>query len=336
MNRTLNVSPIEPAALHGRATAGFDCVIDIVYRKAFGDALVTTDLAGTLVLTGRTAGQSTSYVVPATDVVNGRARAVIPGGDLSDDNGYLMMLVGTVDAARKVIAQGILLVDKAGVADEAAAVDLIDTVDLSFDYDENADLDVTLWQDAAGGSPYDLAAEHTTVSAYVYDRQGGTAIAPFTVVVTASNVARISLTKAQVNALPASCWWALSAAAGAGQTVLCEGSVQILGSITPPLETTVANYDYQKPATTGSPLTGQIVQATFTQDILQVAKIDHDGTDRIGMLRLLQVGDTITIGATVWSIGDITEVSDAFVFDVLPIQQAAPSGVVAVTFERPV
>jgi len=43
------------------------------------------------------------------------------------------------------------------------------------------------------------------------------------------NVIRLSLTSAQVDALPASCWWTLTAGTATGVTTLCQGTVTITG-----------------------------------------------------------------------------------------------------------
>jgi hypothetical protein len=332
--RLVHLNPIEPGLISGRATTGYDCVIDIIYRNAT-DQAYGSDLAATLVLTGRTSPQSVSYVVPATDLVNGKARVVIPGSDLTDPNGYAMTLVGTLDGKRKVLATGMLILSEEGIPNLDLA-DTIDTVDLTLDYDEDCALDVTLWEDAAGGSPYDLTDEATSVLAAVYTGKGGARLLPFTVTVTGENSVALSLTADQVNTLPAACWWNMQVARLGGTTVVAEGNVNVTGTITPPLTTSVFNYDYQKPATFADPISGQVVQGTNTMNHLQVHRTDNDAIDRSATLALVEAGDTIAIGAVTWTVGAASlNAGGWYVFEVLPIQQAVVSGVTPVTFARP-
>jgi hypothetical protein len=334
MMRLVHLNPIEPGTISGRTTAGYDCQIDIVYRNA-ADQTYRNDLAGTLVLTGRTTTQNVSYVVPATDLVNGKARVVIPGADLKDPNGYAMTLVGTIDGVRSVIAKGTLVLTEEGIP-ELDIVDVIDTVDLTLDYNEDCALDVTLWEDAAGGTPYDLTDEATTVLANVFDRKGGGVLMPFTVTVTGENSVALSLTVDQVNTLPATCWWNMQVARLGGTTVVAEGNVTVTGTITPPLVTSVFNYNYSKPATFANPTSGQVVQGTNTMSHLQVHRTDNDAVDRSATLALVKVGDTIKIGVTTWTVGAASlNAGGWYVFEVLPISQAAVSGVTPVTFARP-
>lgn len=227
MMRLVHLNPIESSTISARATAGYDCVIDIVYRNA-ADQKYTSDLAATLVLTARSSDSSLSYIVPATDLANGKARVTIPGGDLSDPNGYVMTLVGTVEGVRKVIANGTLMLSEEGIPNIDIA-DAIDTVDLTFGYGQPQSFDVTLWEDASASVPYDLTAEGTSVTAAVYASQHGAQLVPFSLTVLAANKVRMSLTIPQVDALPASCWWDLTAATAQGVTTLCEGTVTITG-----------------------------------------------------------------------------------------------------------
>jgi len=334
MMRLVHLNPIEPGTISGRATAGYDCQIDIVYRNAV-DQTYTSDLAGTLVLTARSSDSSLSYIVPATDLVNGKARVTIPGGDLTDPNGYAMTLVGTFEGRRKVLANGVLSLTEEGIPN-LDIIDTIDTVDLTLDYDETCDLDITLWEDSAGGTPYDLTEESTTVSAAIYNSKSGSVIMPFTVTVTGANSVALSLTVDQVNSLPPACWWNMQVARMGGTTVVAEGNVSIVGEITPPLPVSVFNYDYVKPATFADPAAGQIVHGTNTMNHLQVALIDNDATDQSATLALLKAGDNVQIGATVWTIQTLgLNAGGWYVLEVLPIQQAAPTGVTPVTFSRP-
>lgn len=334
MMRLVHLNEIEPAVISARTPAGFDCIIDILYRTQ-ADTVWSADIAGTLVLTGRTTTRSTSYMIPTTDMVNGKARVVIPGGDLSDPNGYSMTLVGTYEGARKVLANGTLVLSDEGVP-ELALVDEIDTIDLVLDYNENCELDVTLWTDADGGTPYDLTDENTQVGASIYDVRGGTVLQQFAVDVTGENSVSITLTVDEVNSLPPDCWWSLVASQGGGVTTMAEGKVTVTGAVIPPLTPSTFNYDYSKPLTFADPVSGQIVHGTNTMNHLQVAKVDSDLTDRSATLALVRPGDTIQIGVTVWTVGAVQDSGGWYTFEVLPIQQAAPTGVTSVTFDRPV
>jgi hypothetical protein len=225
MMRLVHLNPIEPGTISGRATAGYDCVIDIVYRNA-ADQTWRSDLAATLVLTARTTTRNTSYLVPATDMINGKARVTIPGGDLSDPNGYAMTLVGTVDGVRKVIAKGVLALTEDGIPN-LEVVDTIDRVPLLLTRGQAADLVVNLWQDAGKAAEYDIGA--STVSSATQASQGGTVLVPFTVAVVDNNTVHLSLASDQVDALPDSCWWTLVVSSGTGSTTLAEGPVTVTG-----------------------------------------------------------------------------------------------------------
>jgi hypothetical protein len=335
MQRIVHLNPIEPAPFSGRAAAGFDCPIDITYRDV-ADQKWTIDMAASLVLTGRTTERSISYIVPATDTINGKARVVIPGTDLQDPNGYDMTLVGSIKGGRSVLATGVLVLSEIGIPD-LDIVDIIDTVDIALNYDEVCELDVTLWQDTSSGIPYDLTANSTTVQASIQDVKGGGVLMPFTVLVLDVNKVRISLTVDQVNTLPASCWWSLVAGLPTGSTTLCEGTVTVTGTITPPLPTIVYNYDYQKPAGAADPTSGQLVHSNIAQGTLKLAKVNHDSVDVSATLALLRAGDQIIVGATTWTLKhDPYDMVGWYELDVLPMAQDAIVGVTAVTLQRPV
>jgi hypothetical protein len=227
MNRLVHINPVEPAMFSGRAPMGFDLTINITYRTA-ADAKWSTDVASSVILTGRTDSSSTTYNAPAVDIVNGKARAVIPGGDLSDSNGYDIALVGTIDGHRQILASGVLQMTGGGVQ-EIILTDEIDTVDLTFGYGNPASFDVTLWQDADGSISFDPADAGVTIAGRVLNAKGGTILVEFSQEFLSDNVIRLSLTSAQVDALPASCWWTLTAGTATGVTTLCQGTVTITG-----------------------------------------------------------------------------------------------------------
>jgi hypothetical protein len=89
------------------------------------------------------------------------------------------------------------------------------------------------------------------------------------------------------------------------------------------------------PATNDDPIAGQIIQPDVIQNILKVSIYDHDGASQAAMLALVLPSDTITIDVTTWTIVAAHSKVDWYEFLVLPVAQAAVSGVVAVTFARP-
>ena len=332
INRTLVLNPVEPAPISFKLPTGIETWVNVALLRQTG-APYAMDTASQLYLTSRSDRRVLRYPMLSVDPINGQARAVIPAGDIRDENGYNVQIIGTVDAEPRLIAKGsasVTVTEALGIL----PTDMIDTVDLAFDYDEDVTLDVTVWKDAGKGSPYDLTQEVTTISATIYDKKGGGILSGFAVTVLAANKVQLSLTAEQVNRLPATCWWALMASTAAGLVTLCEGSVAVTGTITPPLPTSIFNYDYQKP-NTGDPGPGQIIHATYVQDELKVAKLDNDGVDRTDILKLVRTGDTISIGVTAWTVTEFySEASAYFTFEVAPIQQAVVTGVNPVTFAR--
>jgi hypothetical protein len=225
ISKLVVLNPIEPSPLSFRAPLGMDTKLNVTYLDMAGAAL-PGDLAAQLQLTGRSTARTTSYLMPATDIANGRARAIIPGGDLNDPNGYRLRLVGTVNGEPSLLAMGTVMpIPAAGI--EAIPDDIIDTVDLTFTYGNVVELDITVWTDSGGDVPYDLTEGAATISAAIYAAKGGSQLLPFTVTVTAANKVRLSLTVEEVATLPALCWWSMVASTSAGATVLCEGKVTV-------------------------------------------------------------------------------------------------------------
>lgn len=106
----------------------------------------------------------------------------------------------------------------------------------------------------------------------------------------------------------------------------------------PSLPTTTANWDYLKPDASGSheAAAGQIVHASDSTDTIRVARVDHDGVDRSTVLDLVAPGDTIEIGASTWYVQIVYIAGIWYDFIVLPTTLDAATGVLPVTFERPV
>jgi hypothetical protein len=231
VRKTVVLNGYEPSPLSFRAPLGMDTRLHLSYFYNSG-AVYDSDVAAQLQLTGRSSARTATYPLPATDIANGRAMAFIPGSDLADPNGYRLRLLGTANGEPSVLALGTVMpIPSAGM--EVMPADVIDTVDLIFDYNNPAELDVSVWKDASKGSEYDMTADGTAVTATVTDSKGGAQLVPFTVTVIDANTVRLTLTTAQVNALPASCWWSMVAANSAGATTLCEGVVTVHGTPVP-------------------------------------------------------------------------------------------------------
>ena len=332
IDRTLVLNPVEPAPISFKLPSGIEMWINVAYLRQNG-APYPTDTASQLYLIARSDKRVLNYPMLSIDAVNGKARAVIPAGDIRDANGYNVQIIGTVDAEPRLIARGSATV----VETEALGVipaDMIDTVDLTFEYNSPVELDVSVWKDTSKGAPFDLTEEGTTISARIYDKSGGGILSAFAVLVLDANTVRLSLTAEQVNTLPVSCWWSLNASTVAGMVTLCEGSVTITGVIIPPLTETTAAYEYLKPDDL-NPIGGQIIHGNFTRDLLKVATTTQLAVDFTPTLILVKAGDEIVIGATTWTVTGATEVAGWFEFRVTPLTQDAVTGVTKVTFRRP-
>jgi hypothetical protein len=225
VQRDVYLSTIEPAQLSLRAPAMMETWIDVTWRNQSGD-LLTEDLAAQLHLTGRSSDHTKVYSMPATDMVNGKARAIIPGGDLTDMNGYRLRVAGTWKQQPWLLAMGQLqLIPAAGV--DAQPDDVIDQIGLTFARGLDDYVDVKLWHDAAQTSPYDITS--LTVTGPITSGPGGAAVDAFTVSQIAFNEVRLSLTAAQTTALPANNWWSLIVSSGGGQQTLAQGPLTITG-----------------------------------------------------------------------------------------------------------
>lgn len=337
IDRICFLSPVEPHPLSFRAPSGLETQVTVSFRLRNQDSVAyyDSDLGAQMQLTARSTDRTITYPMPATDVANGKARAIIPAGDLVDPYGYRLRMVGTLNGAPTLLAVGsVMPVATAGL--DIPPPDVIDTIPLTFVYNEEVELDVALWQDAGKGTPFDLTSGATTVSATIYATKGGLLLMPFTVTVVNSNTVRLTLTADQVNLLPASCWWTLVASSAAGSTTLAEGTVTVSGTVIPPLADITVDYDYQKPAAGDvNPVSGQIIHSNITQNLLKVSIYSSLAIDMTPTLSLLEPGDEITIGATTWVVGLSAFVTSWYEIKVSPVAQDAASGVTAVTFRRP-
>jgi hypothetical protein len=225
VQRTVFLNAIEPATLSVRAPAQMETWLDVTFRDQRGQ-LLTTDIGAQLQLTGRTGNRTTTYAMPSIDMVNGKARSIIPAGDLSDMNGYRLLLLGTWNQQASLLAMGTLqLIASAGI--DAQPGDLIDNIPLTFARGADDYVDASLWHDAGKASPYDVTT--AVVLAPISNGQNGATLTNFTVTQIAINTVRLSLTTAQLADLPASCWWTLLVASGGSQQTMAQGSVTITG-----------------------------------------------------------------------------------------------------------
>jgi len=331
IRKTVVLSQHEPAPLSFRLPLGMDTQLILTFYQQDGN-VSDTDLASQLQLTGRSTGRTAVYPLPATDVVNGRATAYIPGDDLSDPNGWRLRLLGTVNGEPMLLAVGsVMPIAASGFMDTPA--DVIDQINLTFDYNQPVELDVSVWKDTTKGAEYDLAT--TQIVARLYDMKGGQIIMPFTVTVVDANTVRLSLTADQVNVLPASCWWDMTASTTGGATTIAQGAVSIAGTVIPPLSTTTATWDYQKPPTSVNPISGQIIHSNIEQNLLKVSIYSTLSVNMDPTLSLLRLGDEIVIGGTTWTVDVLRLFNSWYEIKVSPVAQDAVSGVTPVTFRRP-
>ena len=227
--RTLALNAIEPAPFSMRVPAKVPLTVDIQYLDAAGDN-ITSDVAAQLQVTGRTNGSTDVYPVPATDIINGRARVSIGKDVLQDMNGYRLRLVGTYRGEAQLLALGTMRITEAAGVEETPE-DVIDTISLTIPYNFAYGADIHLWQDAGKTTPFDLTT--ATISAALYPNQNDPAqLLPFAIGVAGPGHVILQLTVDQVNALPVNSWWSLRASSAAGVTTLCQGPVTCTGTVT--------------------------------------------------------------------------------------------------------
>lgn len=223
--KSINLNPVEPAKLSFRAPMGMHTILDINMADMRGTPL-NQDVAGQLQLIARSNGRTLSYAAPATDIVNGKSRVVFPTGDLLDVNGYYLRLFGTVNGNAELMATGEVLLTST-IGPVAMPEDVIDEIPLIFTRGEDAILDIALWQDQAKETPYDLST--VTVTSNVYpSNTDAVPLYPFAQQVTGLNTIRLTLTAAQVDTLPAECWWNLRVSSSGQVKTLAEGTVTVL------------------------------------------------------------------------------------------------------------
>lgn len=226
--RTIILNPIEPANFSLRVASGLQTSINVALFDAGGNIL-KQDLALQMQLTSRTKGTIKSYAMPSTDVVNGKAVAVIPKDDLTDINGYNVNLYGTIQGGAALIATGVLrLVGGPGVDQQPD--DVIDDIPLSITAGAPLTLTVRLWYDTAKTIPYDLGI--TPVSGQIYHNPTDPVpIMTMAQTILGINEVSLALTGAQTITLPTQCWWDLRATSSSGMTTLAQGTVTVAGGV---------------------------------------------------------------------------------------------------------
>lgn len=332
INRTLVLNPVEPAPVSMKLRSGLDQKIDFEYLRQNGQPY-NTDLGGQLYLVERTTARVLRYPMPATDPVNGRARAFIPAGDIRDRNGYNVQIIGTVDGEPRLIARGSASVFETEALGIVPA-DIIDTLDLTLGYNQPASFDVNLWQDAGKTTEYSLGT--TTLSAFIYDKQGGIVLAPFAVEVLDNNTARLTLTVDQVNNLPPEAWWALLASSASGTTMLAQGPVMVTGTPLPAFTSAVITFDYLLQDALEGPGSGECIHANYALDTLRFSLYDTSSADTLYALSRIDTGDTIAVGTTVWTVvsRDIQVPAGYVQYTVTPATQDALTGPQSFTFTK--
>lgn len=291
IHRTLVLNPVEPAPISMKLRTGIENVVEVEYLRQNG-APYNTDFGAQMYLIERTTGSVRAYILPSIDVINGRAQAYIPAGDIKDRNGYNVQIIGTVEGEPRLIARG-----SASVYETEALgvipVDLIDMVDITIAYGLGASIDVALWHDTSKSTAY--AVMPPPVTAYVWTRLGGTVLAAFAAEKIDTNVVRLTLTEGQVASLPTHCWWSLSVTESGGLTTLVQGDVLVTGEPLPVFDTITVPYTYVKQATLVMPASGEALHCTNAPDLLRVSMFDDDGIDQSVYLSRLEAGSTITL-----------------------------------------
>lgn len=225
--RTVAINPVEAAPISMRAPAKVALTVDFQYLEPGGNN-VTSDVAAQLQLVARTDGRQLTFPVPATDIVNGKARCAIPKDTLLDMNGYRVRLVGTYRGDAYLLGLGIIDITEAAGFDEVPE-DIIDSIPITIAYDYACAINIQLWQDVGKETPFDLST--ATITAAIYESATNpTVLLPFTVGTAGPGVVVLQLSQAQVNSLPRNCWWALRASSAAGVTTLAQGSVTLTGA----------------------------------------------------------------------------------------------------------
>jgi hypothetical protein len=231
MKRTVVINEIEPAPLSLRAAIGLPTIIDFLFKDQ-DDAPYQIDLAAQIKIEPRTTGGNIQmFPAPSTDRLNGKARAVIPANTLTDPNGYVIRLVGTLSGGPALFASGVIIPYPAAGLD-AVPTDVIDQIDIVIERGGDYVLYIQLWQDTEKTIPLDMTG--SVVSASIEKSQTDpTVLADFVVTEgTAPSSVVLTLPQAVVDPLPNAAWWRLRLTrVETGMTTLAEGSVTVVDEI---------------------------------------------------------------------------------------------------------
>jgi hypothetical protein len=224
IHRDVFINPIEPEYLAFRFSMGIETNVDLHFKKQDGFPF-PEDVVAQLQMKGRSSGLVKYFACPATDVVNGVARARIPNDLAYDKNGWQLRLTGTVEQEPRVIAYGVATATE-GVGEQEVPQDVIDTIDLTLVRGVDCVFTVKVWKDVDKTTPYDLSA--ATIAAPILSSRGGPQIAAFSVTDITGNVVTLSMPAAEVDALPDLCWWNLTVTTSEGLTTLAQGFVSLI------------------------------------------------------------------------------------------------------------
>jgi hypothetical protein len=333
VKRVVIANQIEPGSFSFKAGRLASTELEVTY---YDQSMVplSIDVAGQLRLVGRSNLIERSYSLPATDIANGKAMTIIPAGDLVDASGYQALLYGSLDGRAALLARGVVYPDNVAAIPTELPVDVIDVITLHLDraFDEPSTFTVTLWDDTGKTDPFDLATG--SVAAAIYDAPNQIKLTDFSVTQVAANQVELSLTPAQVAALPDTCWWSLVIFNSLGMTTIAQGDVLVQG--VPPIVFVPfsAAFDYRKPDV-GDPSSGQIVHENFVRNHLKISMADN-ATQDVSIIAAMEIGDTISDGTTTWTLTAVPfQAGTWFDIDITPYDQLATEGVKTFTFDRP-
>jgi hypothetical protein len=244
INRTVYTGQPDPSPLSMRLPARQETRLAVTYRNQNG-AVVNYDLGSNLELASRSGNASLFYGLIATDIINGKAQATIPAGDLSDPNGYNLMLRGQVAGQPAMLARGAVVLQDIGLPGMAGlsgaggggsgpAPAVIERIDMVLPRGVVTSLLTGIWGDEGRTIPLDLTA--MTLVANISATAGSAPLTAFSITAgPAPHMVYLGLTIEQLDALPDSCWWTLVGASpgSVGATTYCEGTVTVVGEVTP-------------------------------------------------------------------------------------------------------
>jgi hypothetical protein len=224
VNRELVLNQYEPSTFSLRAPRGSDLTINTQLLDQNRNPY-TADIEATILLTGRSSARDLIYAMPAVDIANGKIRAVIPGDELTDQNGYNVVVTGSLDGAMYILAQGYLMLAGKGVS--VAQAETITNIPLTITRGNAITLDLKLWQDEGKNAQY-LGA---SISAVLRTNATGPVVQEITVTPFGlPNEFRLTLTAEQTALLTQITvrYWEVVAVVDATAMTLLQGEVIVL------------------------------------------------------------------------------------------------------------